>query len=358
MKRTCLSIVMSTAFAFALCSACFGQTVVLRNAEKIKFPAWTDCNSPAHWHGNTMYLFNSAGHPERSNGPDQFHLGNTVKGVFDDVMHGGRWIECTWKNDDGVLYGWYHHEPGGMYPGNNLTAPKIGAVRSTDNGLNWKDLGIVLEARPDSFHPEAKNGYFTGGNGDFYAMLDKDKKHLYIFFSAYAGDITEQGVAIARMDWKDRDIPVGKVWKYFNGKWNEPGVGGRLTPIFQVKVNWVEENTDAFWGPSIHWNTYLKQYVILMNHAFGPNWKPEGVFITYNKNLANPKGWSEPYKIFNAGGMYCQMIGVDTKAKETDKLCGKQGRFYLAGNSNHEIIFLKEGEDPSVMPPVYVPENK
>ena len=36
----------------------------------------TDCNSPAHWDGNTFYVFNSAGHPWRSGGTDLFHLTN------------------------------------------------------------------------------------------------------------------------------------------------------------------------------------------------------------------------------------------------------------------------------------------
>jgi len=90
-------------------------------------------------------------------------------------VNGGRWIEATWRADDGTLYGWYHTSPAGLCPGTNLTAPKIGALRSTDNGLHWKDLGIVMEARPNTLKCDAQNGYFAGGHGDFCVMLDQQQ---------------------------------------------------------------------------------------------------------------------------------------------------------------------------------------
>ena len=337
---------------------CLGQSVVVRRVPKVSFPAHTDCNSPCHWDGNKLYVFNSASLPRRSFGPDLFHFGSTIKPEIDTTAKGGRWIECTWRNDDGVLYGWYHHEPSGICLGTDLTAPKIGALRSTDNGATWHDLGFILEAPPNTINCGAKNDYFAGGNGDFSCMLSKDKKYMYFYISAYAGDISEQGIAMARMAWSDRDNPIGKVFKYCKGKWNEPGIGGHLTPLFQARVNWMENDVDAMWGPSIHWNTYLERYVILMNHALGsPNWKPDGVFISYAKDLADPKSWTEPYKIQTVSGMYCQVIGVNTAAKETDKLCGRQARFYIAGSSVREIVFLREGGDPANLPPVYVSET-
>ena len=39
---------------------------------------------------------------------------------------------------------------------------------------------------------------------------------------------------VSTFDDKDRFNPVGKVWKYFNGAWQEAGKGGRVTPIFPV----------------------------------------------------------------------------------------------------------------------------
>jgi hypothetical protein len=55
---------------------------MLRDAPPLVFPAETDCNSPAHWDGDTFYLFNSAGKPKRSSGPDVFHLGWPRRPIF------------------------------------------------------------------------------------------------------------------------------------------------------------------------------------------------------------------------------------------------------------------------------------
>ena len=143
-------------------------------------PATADSNSPAHWSGDTLYVFNSWNHPSRSAGRDQFSLGAPLVDPLRaaDPAIGNRWIEATWPDDDGTLYGWYHNEPKGLCPGSEtrtkygLTAPRIGAVRSRDNGATWEDLGLVLTAPAGSLDCQAQNGYFAGGHGDFSVMLD------------------------------------------------------------------------------------------------------------------------------------------------------------------------------------------
>ena len=87
-------------------------------------PGETDCNSPLHWDRGTLFLFNSAGQPWRSSGGDLFDLSRSyIRSEYTTKANGGRWIECTWKADDGMLYGWYHHEPVGVCPEKPLTVP-------------------------------------------------------------------------------------------------------------------------------------------------------------------------------------------------------------------------------------------
>src|SRR3990170_8431539 len=76
-----------------------GPKVEIRDAPEIAFPAGTDSNSPSHWDGDVCYLFNSTGHPSRSFGPDQFHLGEARPVELDRAVEvaGGRWIEATWR---------------------------------------------------------------------------------------------------------------------------------------------------------------------------------------------------------------------------------------------------------------------
>ena len=346
-----------------------GPGISIRQAPTLQFrganspnpqqPGDVDCNSPAHWEGDTLYLFNSSGHPWRLAGPDLFHLTQDYRRVvYNDSANGGRWIECTWKVEDGTLYGWYHFEPSGICPGSHpestnmsLTAPRIGAVRSKDSGTTWENLGVVLEA-PPLLRCDTRNYYFAGGNGDFCTMLDGKGEYLYFFISTYAGEADKQGVALARMPWKDRDNPAGKVWKWHEGNWREPGLGGGITPIFPAAIDWHRSDADAFWGPSVHWNSYLKQYVMLLNRAVDSHWKQEGIYISFNKNLSNPLGWSKPIKILDSPGAdrwYPQVMGIDAAKHETDKVAGKVARLFVRGLSRWEIIFQRDGAAPAVI---------
>ncbi len=157
-----------------LCVAGLGQNrVILRNAPRLQFPGVIsnktdpnsagdiDCSSPAHWDGDTMYMFYSTGHPFRSFGKDLFHLSKpSVRVKFDNEAgwnQGGRWIESTHKADNGKLYMWYHNEP----PlSTGRTAPRIGQMVSADNGLTWNDLGIILQT-PQSISSASSNPRFS-----------------------------------------------------------------------------------------------------------------------------------------------------------------------------------------------------
>lgn len=316
-----------------------------------------DCNNPVHWDGDTMYVFSSIGYADRGEGTDLLSLkGPSVRTHYDneaDPSIGGRWIEATFKHESGALYGWYHNEPPDVCgPLKRLTAPRIGAVISHDNGLNWKDLGIILTAPPDSLYCETANRYFAGGNGDFSVILDRQNRYFYFLISTYNRDVNEQGVAIARMAFEDRDKPVGKVFKWYKGAWGEPGLGGHVTPIFPAASDWHQEKVDVFWGPSIHYNAHLDQYVILMNRAIDREWSQEGIYVTFCSDLAKPKGWATPVKVFDGRGFaprrhdwwYPQVIGIDASNKETDKLAGRVARFFIRGKSAWEIVFLRPGE--------------
>jgi hypothetical protein len=246
-----------------------------------------------------------------------------------------------------VLYGWYHHEPTGLCPGKSLTAPKIGAVWSTDNGRTWHDLGIILDAPADTLNCDTKNFYFAGGHGDFSIMADGERGYFYFYFSTYAGDTASQGVAVARMRFTDRDQPVGKVWKWYDGKWKQPGLGGRATPVIPVAIDWHRADADAFWGPSVHWNWHLQRYVMLLNRAIDKDWTQEGVYASYCDDLTQPGRWTPPVKILGNLGKnqwYPQIIGLDTEKRETDKVTGPKARLYVRGESRWELRFLRPGE--------------
>jgi hypothetical protein len=244
------------------------------------------------------------------------------------------------------LYGWYHNEPahfipeayqvGRQFP---MTAPFIGAVVSYDNGETWDDLGLVLTGGADTLNLEGRNFWFAGGNGDFSVILDRQGEYFYFLFGTYYKDVSQQGISLARMRYADLKCPVGRVMKWHNGDWQEPGLRGKVTPIIPVHADWYSPEPDTFWGPSIHWNHHIQQYVILMNRAIDPRWKQDGIYISFTPDISDPTSWTDPVRILQETGWYPQVIGSDLARQETEREAGQTSRLFIHGESNYRLNF-------------------
>jgi len=336
----------------------YGQAVRLQGATTLVYPVpMVDGNSPGIWVDGTLRVYTSTGDPVRMAGPNLLNLRQVASPVVTPRDHYPIWIESVWRDpEDGLVYGWYHHEPGGICSRNKLTAPVIGALVSEDGGETFRDLGVVLSTG-NPLNCNAGNGFFAGGHGDFSVIPDREHKFFYFLFDNYSGPIEHQGVAIARMAFEDRANPVGAVRKFYSGEWNEPGIGGYVSPIFRSAASWEGSNNDSFWGPSIHWNTHIESYVVVLNRACcETNWPQEGIYLSMNADLTNPGGWSSPEKILDARsigfapGYYPQVVG--TGEGETDSLAGGTARLFVKGVSKWELVFLNEDEipDPELPP--------
>ena len=319
---------------FAWCALLSGQQAYLVPAEPVRMPGVGDSNSPAHWNRRgQLVLYNSDGTPVRSRGADQFSLTKTEAIVWPIDL---AWIESTWTDGDGIVYAWYHQEKlidCGELP--RLSMPVIGAAVSRDDGRSFEDLGLVMTAD----HPPncaARNGYFAGGLGDFTVTLDPERRYFYFHYSSYGGPVESQGVAVARMAFEEREHPV--VWKHSADGWTEPGLGGQTVPFLPATVDWADGAAEAFWGASVHWNTHLGLFVMLLNHSCCfAGWPQEGIYISYSPELSNPAHWSTPVKLFDTGGWYPQVMGLGPG--ETDKVAGREARFYMSGLSEWTIVF-------------------
>ena len=319
-----------------------------------------DGNSPGVWVDGALRVYTSTGaQPEAMSGGAIQSLQLAAQPTVAPADHYPIWIESVWRDEDGTVYGWYHHEPGGIC-GGKLTAPKIGAVVSTDGGKTFRDLGIVLESG-DAVNCNAKNGFFAGGHGDFSVILDRERKYFYFLFGNYGGAWWTQGVAMARMPFENRAEPVGAVHKYAYGTWNEPGIGGEVTPILPPRVGWAFEDTDSFWGPAIHWNMAIGRYVVLLNRACcHEGWPQEGVYLMFGSDLSDPGTWTYPVKILTEGevgfgpAFYPQVFG--TGEGETDSIAGEQPRLFVKGVSKWEIHFTAPPAPPP--PPVATGEDE
>jgi hypothetical protein len=162
-------------------------------------------------------------------------------------------------------------------------------MKSVDRGLNWSDLGVILDAAPPDVCDPIGNYAFLGGVGDPTMIRSRDGAFMYFIAANYAGgtptDKANQGLLLARMAWTDRDSPVGKVYWYNaqSGAWDLPVLDTtgafatsapdfvqkvRPIPIFDNARSWRAPQPDTgdygtYTEASIHGNTYLDKYVMI-----------------------------------------------------------------------------------------------
>ena len=313
-------------------------------AEPASIPLVIDSNAPMFWRGGELHLFTSAGTPWLTVFGEELR---SQEVRIDTADHFPMWIESVWTDAEGTLYAWYHFERTAVCAESELHSPEIGALVSRDGGKSFTDLGIVLKSG-DADDCSSRNGYFAGGHGDFSVIPSRDGRYFYFLFDNYAG--LSQGVAMARMAAEDIASPAGNVWKWYDGGWSEPGLGGKVTPTFPATVNWQAEDADAFWGPSVHWNTHLEKYVVVMNRSCCTSgWPQAGIYLAMSADLDNPGAWTKPSKILDNGDWYPWVQGLNVGQTSTEG--GKTVRLWVRNYSEWQIVFRREGEEVEPVQP-------
>jgi len=336
-------------------------TATVLRAPAVELPGEADSNSPVVWERvdgvPTLHVLTSvAGQPWRASGPRLQTLSDAVPVEFHLRPDHGVWMEAIIPDVDGTWYGYYHNEiPAEAACGDpGRVVPRIGAARSVDFGATWEDLGVILEAPAWTNTCDSQNQYFLGGVGDFSAVLDANARDVHFFYSQYVSREWGQGVAVARMAWADRDEPAGKMSLWTRGVWMPArAVRGEhnddatwlypvASPVYPVAQSWHLDgpSVDAFWGPSVHWNTHLQQYVMLLNRAKDMQWTQEGIYVAFSPSLDDPSRWTTPKKILDGGGWYPQVIGIEP-GSGTDRLAGAVARLFIHGRSEHLIQFTR-----------------
>jgi len=339
----------------------------LVGAPEIELPGAVDSNSPVVWDveegQRRQFVFTShSGVPSVSSGASLERLTPAEPITITPYPGYGVWMEAVISDEVDTWYGFYHNEwPAFRCGREDRTVPRIGAARSTDRGQTWTDLGVIIQSRRSTTACDSSNEYVIGGVGDLSAMLDEDKQFLYIFYTQYPDVASAQGVAVARMAWADRDRPLGQLEIWRNGVW-DPDTGRRefmmglpgetrpriewtyplATPLIAPTYPWHDDDdkVDAFWGPSVHWNSAIEHYVMLLNRAKDEEYSQEGIYVSFAPRLDDPSLWSTPVKILNGGRWYPQVIGMTT-GSGTDKLAAAVPRFFMSGKSEWIINFTK-----------------
>ncbi|MBM4142450.1 MAG: hypothetical protein FJ225_02480 [Lentisphaerae bacterium] len=158
---------------------------------------------------------------------------------------------AMWYDEDGKrLYTAMHCETPG-YPTvevPNASHPTINRqihlASSGDKGLSWRYEGpIVTRDVPERMRRGAEFSglYWDGGDGDFMLYVDERGGYIYLFTSHYTWfkpGVRRPGLLryrVARCAIRDKMAP-GKWKRFYNGAWEEPGLGGKGSYVNGFRV--------------------------------------------------------------------------------------------------------------------------
>lgn len=138
-----------------------------------------------------------------------------------------------YRHESGMLLMIYHAERE-VSADPHWFGSELGMARSLDGGATWLDLGIILSPEHTEFIP---GDYpIDAGSGTILRV----GKYFYIYFadSVNVGDVrSDTHVAVARAPFDEviaaaHDEAEAVEWhKYYEGHWNQPGLGGLSTPL-------------------------------------------------------------------------------------------------------------------------------
>jgi len=240
----------------------------------------------------------------RYKGPDLEHLVRQPDG-FADLTGASGHLGCGmwWDEQSRTLYGLIHSE----YDHNSKQgwcSKKTRLATSKDLGLTWTLVGDILtralpnvrdysgyffEAGPADFdfYTDVKGGYFYVTSWNSFAPKE-GKLNGFVMYSE-----------VARCAIADKMAP-GKWFKFHNGTWTEPGLGGKASRVgFDMR---------GIYGNTIY-STYLKKYLRIGVHigikdsrgAPGIGFEDRSICISECTDLAK-QDWSPMAKLFDEPG--------------------------------------------------------
>lgn len=199
---------------------------------------------------------------------------------------------------NGSLVAFYHAEDHNDVPRieyNNVPGfyASICLAISKDQGRSFSKGGQIITCS----QPKNKKGNPAQGVGDVTVTPSDDGKYLYAYYSDHSR-VNGRGVQICLARSKIEDNGKPGSWKKFHdGNFNEPGIGGKDTPVVSMK----SRGGDA-WCPHViylkHCGTFLMTFSVTnytdLNQKRATN---SGIFMAYSDDGIK---WSEPQKLISA----------------------------------------------------------
>jgi hypothetical protein len=162
-------------------------------------------------HGDTRVIDGSF--PWDMGGPERTVLTPGKAGTYDSC---GQWIQHV-EPAGGAILGFIHNETTCRYQVGQ-THKSMSIATSTDYGLTWKNLRQIITG---SDEPIANK---NTGEGDCTALNGLDG-----YYYMYCGRPRDGAVIVARAPVSN--FGSGHWQKFFNGNWDQPGLGGDATSL-------------------------------------------------------------------------------------------------------------------------------
>jgi hypothetical protein len=191
--------------------------------------------------------------------------GNAVSGIsanrpgsenFDaDYVGPGSVIRASNGSDLLMFYHAENHLFDGVHYDTGPFYSSIGLARSTDNGTTWSRVGQVITGiTPKPVQPP------PGALGAAGPSVIVSGGYIYLFYIDVGNySVFPDLVHVARSSIASDGAP-GTWYKYYEGTFSEPGLGGMSTPV-QGQVPPDEVTHGAFW-PHVNYNKCLNTFLM------------------------------------------------------------------------------------------------
>jgi hypothetical protein len=259
----------------------------------------------------------SAGFPKVTAGSLQNPISNDIRDLkieglkkrYDYVAGGP-----IYRDDaSGCLLMFYHAEVFTFPPGYLPFYSEIGLARSLDGGKTWSDLGAFLTPHTpiDAPYFQKETGILDVGWGA-YAIVGE---YFYVYFNDLLSEDQRyrpisHAVVRARIDDVVRAATeqgaVSSWAKYHEGRWKEPGLGGKSSPL-------IEHGRQSFILGDVSYNRSLRKYVAVF---MGEPWPNSDL---YWAESVDGLRWSNYRKIVDDPGhqYYVTLVGTGDEPRQS-----------------------------------------
>lgn len=170
----------------------------------------------------------------------------------------------------GTLLMFYHAEKWPNGTDGHRFYSLLGMAKSTDGGNTWNDLGEIVT--PEIIFGENLNAVEVMG-APYVTVYD----YFYVYFADYPTSGGRNNLTVARARIQDVVIAANESnsvvpwFKFYNGTWNEPGLGGRSSIL-------ENGNPGTRWF-DVSFNEYLEKYIMVVS-AQNPNTNRPNLYLT------------------------------------------------------------------------------